>query len=323
MIGTQTTIERPPAQLCGHAAFRHDVLNGLGLPKKRIPCKYLYDDRGSALFDRICELDEYYLTRAELAILERHVDEMAEAIGPESEVVELGSGSGLKTRLLLGHLVEPRAYYPVEISVETLLRSAAELSEQFPDLTILPVCDDFTADFDLPPAEGPGRRVFYFPGSTIGNFRPNAALRLLRSIARLAGSGGGLLIGFDIDKDPAIVEPAYNDRLGVSAAFNLNLLARINRELDGDFDLDAFEHRAEYRRDEKRVELSLVSRRDQRVCVAGRVFDFDDGEPIHTEDSYKYTLEHFGRLIARAGFAVERQWFDPDRLFCVQFLGVA
>lgn len=323
MIDTHSTIERPEGPSGGLAAFRHDVLNGLGLPRKRIPCKYLYDEQGSTLFDQICELDEYYPTRAELAILEHHLDEMAEAIGPESEVVELGSGSGMKTRLLLERLVEPRAYYPVEISVEPLLRSAAELSEQFPDLTIVPVCEDFTSDFDLPTSSGPGRRVVYFPGSTIGNCRPDEALTLLRSIARHAGPGGGLLLGFDIDKDPEIVEPAYNDSLGVSAAFNLNLLVRINRELDGDFDLDAFEHRAEYRRNEERVELSLVSQRNQRVRVAGRVFNFEDGESIHTEDSYKYKIEHFVRLTSRAGFEVDRQWFDPDQLFCVQFLQVA
>lgn len=323
MIRTNTTIDRVSAPLAGLAAFRHDVLRGLGRPRKEIPCKYLYDERGSTLFDRICELDEYYLTRTELAILDRHVDEMAEAIGPDCEVIELGSGSGLKTRLLLGHLAEPRAYYPVDISIEPLTRSAADLSSGFPRLPIVPVCDDFTHEFELPAAsDGTARRVVYFPGSTIGNFRPSAAQRLLRSIARLVGRGGGLLIGFDLDKDPAIVEPAYNDRPGISAAFNLNLLARINRELDGDFDPESFEHRAEYLRHEERVELSLVSRREQRVHVDGRLFLFDDGEPIHTEDSYKYTLDHFARLTARAGFSLDRQWFDADRYFCVQFLTV-
>ncbi len=321
MNRTTTTIARQPAGSAGSARFRDDVLRGLGRPKKAIPCKYLYDERGSALFDEICELDEYYLTRTELSILHRHVAEMADAIGPDCAIIELGSGSGLKTRLLLEHLAEPRAYLPVDISAEPLIRSASELSDRFPGLEIIPVSDDFTRDFDLPEI-GPGqvRRVVYFPGSTIGNFRPAAARRLLRSIARLIGPGGGLLIGFDLDKDESIVWPAYNDRRGVSAAFNLNLLARINRELDGDFDLDAFAHRADYLRAEERVELSLVSLGEQRVRVAGRDFLFEAGEPIHTEDSYKYTLDHFARLTARAGFSLDRQWLDDNQYFCVQFL---
>jgi uncharacterized SAM-dependent methyltransferase len=185
------------------------------------------------------------------------------------------------------------------------------------------VCDDFTGDFEIPSADAmPARRVVYFPGSTIGNFRPAAAQRLLRSIARLVRPGGGLLIGFDLDKDASIVWPAYNDRRGISAAFNLNLLARINRELVADFDLDAFAHRADYLRHEERVELSLISLREQRVRVAGRVIHFDAGEPIHTEDSYKYRPGHFARLTRVAGFSIERQWFDEDRFFCVQFLTV-
>jgi dimethylhistidine N-methyltransferase len=316
-----TTIDRHQAGSAGLARFRDDVLRGLDRPKKDIPCKYLYDERGSALFDEICELDEYYLTRTELTILRRHVGEMANAIGPDCAIIELGSGSGLKTRLLLEHLVEPRAYLPVDISAEPLIRSTLELSKLFPALEIIPVFDDFTRCFDLPEV-GPdlARRVVYFPGSTIGNFRPAAAERLLRSVARLVGPGGGLLIGFDLDKDESIVWPAYNDQRGVSAAFNLNLLARINRELDGDFDLDAFAHRADYLRAEERVELSLVSLSDQRVRVAGRDFTFDTGEPIHTEDSYKYTLGHFARLTARAGLSLDRQWFDEHHYFCVQFL---
>jgi dimethylhistidine N-methyltransferase len=323
MIRRTTTIDRRPARSTVLDRFRHDVLRGLGLPKKDIPCKYLYDERGSALFDEICELDEYYLTRTELTILRRHVGEMADAIGPDCAIIELGSGSGLKTRLLLEHVLEPRAYFPVEISAEPLTRSASELAQRFPAIEIIPVCDDFTRPFDLPDDGSPSaRRVAYFPGSTIGNFRPAAAQRLLRSLARLVGPGGGLLIGFDLDKDESIVGPAYDDRRGVSAAFNLNLLARINRELDGDFDLDGFRHQAVYRRAEERVELSLVSLATQRVRVAGREFTFDPGEPIHTEDSYKYRPEHFARLTGRAGFSIDRQWFDENRYFCVQFLTV-
>jgi L-histidine Nalpha-methyltransferase len=318
-----STIDLRRAAPCGLDHFRADVLRGLRLPKKALPCKYLYDERGSALFDEICELDEYYLTRTELAILRQHVVEMAEAIGPECEIIELGSGSALKTRLLLEHLIDPRAYVPVDISAEPLARSAADLSRLFPALAIVPVCEDFTVAFDLPDiGVESARRVAYFPGSTIGNFRPSAAQRLLRSIARLVEPGGGLLIGFDLDKDGSIVWPAYNDRRGVSAAFNLNLLARINRELDADFDLDAFSHRADYLRAEERVELSLVSLVAQQVQVAGHRFSFARGEPIHTEDSYKYTPEHFARLTGSAGFTLDRQWLDEARHFCVQLLVV-
>jgi L-histidine Nalpha-methyltransferase len=320
MIRTNT-IDHRRAALSGLDRFRADVLRGLRLPKKAISCKYLYDERGSALFEEICELDEYYLTRTELGILRRHVVDMAESIGPDCEIIELGSGSALKTRLLLEHLIEPRAYVPVDISAEPLARSATDLSRLFPALQVIPVCDDFTGTFELPETGvNPARRVAYFPGSTIGNFRPAEAERLLCSIARLVGPGGGLLIGFDLDKDESIVWPAYNDRRGVSAAFNLNLLARINRELDADFNLDTFRHRADYRRSEERVELSLVSLKAQRVQVAGRRFAFAPGEPIHTEDSYKYSLESFARLTAAAGFSLERQWLDEDRYFCVQLL---
>ena len=321
MTRTTTTIAHHRTARSGLDRFRRDVLQGLGLERKDLPCKYLYDERGSAFFDEICELDEYYLTRTELAILERHVDEMADAIGPDCELIELGSGSALKTRLLLEHLREPRAYFPVDISTEPLIRSSSELSQRFPSIEVIPVCDDFTRDFVLPDTgPSPGRRVVFFPGSTIGNFRPSAALQLLRSIARLVGPGGGLLIGFDLDKDESIVWPAYNDARGVSAAFNLNLLARINRELDADFDLDAFRHRADYSRALERVELSLVSLASQRVWVAGHPFSFSAGEPIHTEDSYKYTRDHFARLTGRAGLSLERQWIDDDQYFCVQFL---
>jgi L-histidine Nalpha-methyltransferase len=323
MTRTTTPIERHRAAASGLERFRRDVLHGLALPRKALPCKYLYDQRGSALFDEICELDEYYLTRTELAILGHHVEEMAEAIGPDCELIELGSGSGLKTRRLLERLREPRAYLPVDISGEPLARSASELALRFPSLEIIPVCGDFTGEFDLPETgPTPGRRVVYFPGSTIGNFRPAAASQLLRSIARLVGPGGGLLIGFDLDKDESIVWPAYNDRRGVSAAFNLNLLARINRELEGDFDLSEFEHRADYWRAQERVELSLVSLRAQEVRVAGRAFGFAAGEPIHTEDSYKYTRGQFARLTGRAGFSLDSEWTDDRGYFCVQFLTV-
>jgi dimethylhistidine N-methyltransferase len=323
MTPSKTLIGRHPGIVAGTHSFARDVIRGLSRTRKAIPCKYLYDDRGSELFDEICELEEYYLTRTELGILNAHVAEMANVIGEDCELIELGSGSGLKTRLLLDHLREPRAYLPIDISSEPLARSARELSARFPGLDVIPVCADFTGPVSLPETGSPrARRVVYFPGSTIGNFRPRAAMRLLRSVVRLVGDGGGLLIGFDLDKDESIVWPAYNDRRGISAAFSLNLLDRANRELGADFDLGAFAHRADYNRPKQRVEIHLVSLQDQVVRVGGRDFAFHAGEMIHTEYSYKYSLDHFGRLAARAGFSLERQWTDANRYFCVQYLVV-
>jgi dimethylhistidine N-methyltransferase len=301
--------------------FQKDVLEGLGRPLKALPCKYFYDERGSALFDEICELDEYYLTRTELAILRAHAGEMADVIGEDCELIEFGSGSSLKTRLLLDRLRSPRAYLPVDISGEHLERSAESLAARFPGLRVIPVHGDFTAPLRLPKSGDPrARRVVYFPGSTIGNFTPDAACGLLRLIARLVGHGGGLLIGFDLDKDESIVAPAYNDRRGVSAAFNLNLLERMNRELDADFDLDAFAHRATYVRAKERVEMHLVSLRPQTVRVAGVEFPFVEGEAIHTEYSHKYTREHFTRLCTQAGLRESREWTDRQGFFCVRYL---
>lgn len=303
--------------------FLRDVQRGLRRSRKEIPCKYFYDDAGSALFDEICDLDEYYLTRTELSILRAHAAEMAAAVGEDCELIEFGSGSSLKTRLLLEQLRAPRAYLPIEISRETLDRSALELAEQFPAIRVIPVHADFTASILLPHTGDPkARRVVYFPGSTIGNFSPEAATELLGSVARLVGDNGGLLIGFDLDKDESIVWPAYNDRRGISAAFNLNLLARINRELDADFDLEAFAHRADYVRENECVEMHLVSLADQVVRIAGNEYAFREGETIHTECSYKYSLEHFGRLTARAGFSIRQQWTDPKSYFSVQYLTV-
>jgi dimethylhistidine N-methyltransferase len=223
--------------------------------------------------------------------------------------------------LLLEKVRSPRAYLPVDIAREPLERSAFDLAERFPGLRILPVHADFTEPLLLPETGDPrAKRVVYFPGSTIGNFSPHAATNLLCTIAWLVGDGGGLLIGFDLDKDESIVWPAYNDRQGVSAAFNLNVLERINRELGADFDLAAFAHRADYVRSKERMEMYLVSREPQVVRIAGMEFSFDQGEMIHTEYSYKYSLEHFGRLTSRAGFSTAAQWLDPKGYFAVQYL---
>lgn len=308
--------------------FLADVLDGLARRPRSLPCKYFYDARGSQLFDEICTLEEYYPTRTELSILEARAEEIAAAIGPRAAIVEYGSGSSNKTRILLDHLDEPVAYVPVDIAREHLESAALRLSESYPGLEILPVCADFTAALTLPPtARRAQRRVIYFPGSTIGNFARSEALAFLKRGARVVGAGGGFVIGVDLAKDRAVLERAYDDARGVTAAFNLNLLARINDELGGDFDLDAFAHRAVY--DEQgpegvaRVEMQLRSRARQQVHVGGRAFAFDEGEVIRTEWSHKYTLEGFARLAKEAGLEVEAVWTDPERQFSVQWLTLA
>jgi dimethylhistidine N-methyltransferase len=246
---------------------------------------------------------------------------MAAAIGEDCELIEFGSGSARKTRLLLEQLQSPRAYLPVDIAREHLARSALELRGRFPGLRVLPVHADFTGLLLLPETGVPrARRVVYFPGSTIGNFNPRAATNLLCMIAWLVGEGGGLLIGFDLDKDESIVWPAYNDRQGITAAFNLNLLERINRELGANFNLASFTHRADYVRSKERMEIYLVSEKAQVARIAGMEFAFDEGESIHTEYSYKYSLKHFGRLTSRAGFTPAGQWLDGRGYFAVQYL---
>jgi len=315
----------PPAGTDDPAAppdFLREVLAGLSKPRKELPCKYFYDARGSRLFDRICRLDEYYPTRCELAILRRHGPELAARLGAGCVLIEYGSGSSLKTRLLLDRLADPAAYVPVDISREHLLRSAGALARRYPGLEVAPVCADFTAPFELPPLRRRGRRVVYFSGSTISNFGPPEATALLANIARLCGPGGGLLIGVDLDKDPGIVEPAYNDALGVTAEFNLNLLARINRELGADFRLDQFRHHAFYDAGHTRIEMHLVSLRPQVVRVGGETFAFAEGESIRTEYSYKYSLGAFRQLAGQAGLEVERVRTDDQGLYSVQYLSV-
>lgn len=307
----------------GADTFHQDVVAGLCGRPRSLPCKYFYDQRGSQLFDRICELDEYYVTRTELAITRRHADEMAAQVGPGVMLVEYGSGASTKTRLLLSALQDPAAYVPVDISREHLQQSADRLAARFPGLEVLPVCADFTADFSLPVSAGePTHNAVYFPGSTIGNFRPAEAQAMLRRIVRLCGCGGGLLIGVDLQKEPDVLESAYNDSQGVTAAFNLNLLDRINRELEADIDVDQFAHRAVYNKDQCRVELSLVSECDQTVRVGDHRFDFAAGESIHTEYSHKYTVSSFGELAAEAGLTLRRHWTDQRQRFAVMHLAI-
>jgi dimethylhistidine N-methyltransferase len=303
-------------------SFRDDVFAGLSGRPRTLPCKYFYDERGSLLFDRICGLPEYYLTRTELAIMRRHAAAIGAALGPCCRVIEYGSGSSLKTPLLLDALREPVDYVPVDISREHLYVAANAIARQFPAIDVVPLWADFTQPFELPaPARPSMRRAVYFPGSTIGNFGPDQACSLLKQIARLVGDGGALLIGFDLRKSASVIEPAYNDAQGVTAAFNLNLLARVNRELDGDFDLGAFEHRAIFNDGESRIEMRLFSKRPQVVRVRRRAFEFAKGESILTECSYKYTREAFSDLAGVAGFEVRKVWTDDQELFAVMLLG--
>jgi dimethylhistidine N-methyltransferase len=301
--------------------FRADVLRGLRAPQKYLPPKYFYDDFGSQLFERITELDEYYLTRTELAIMEQYAGEMAELLGPRCLLIEYGSGSSTKTRLLLDRLCDPAGYMPVDIAHEQLQRSACAIAEDYPTLEVMPVCADLTQPFRVPtPRRPPARRAVYFPGSTIGNLTPDEAIALLRRTARLCGRGGALLLGADLRKDPRVIEAAYNDRRGITAAFNRNLLVRINRELGTDFDPEQFAHRAFYNLAEGRVEMHLVSLRDQSVRIDGAEFHFAAGETIHTENSYKYSVSGLQALARAGGFEPQRVWTDDDGLFSVHYL---
>ncbi len=301
--------------------FKEAVLNGLGGDEKSIPSKFFYDQRGSELFDQICELEYYYPTRTELAIMHRHVAEMADCMGPRCRVVEFGSGSGTKTRILLDALQEPTAYVPVDISGEQLLAVAEELAREYPDLVVAPVSADYSEEFTLPDApEDTGRTVIYFSGSTLGNFSLSAAQALLEKMRCLSGPGGGLLIGVDLKKDLATLERAYNDEAGVTAEFNMNLLRRVNRELDGDFDLNRFRHRAIYNSEAGRIEMYLVSELRQTVTVDDHTFTFDQGETICTEYSYKYGLTQFDDLALSVGFQVVKTWLDDGEKFTVKYL---
>ena len=305
----------------GREAFLSEVLAGLSATPKRISPKWLYDERGSHLFDRITELEEYYPTRIETGILSRNVDEIAGALGEGSVLIEYGSGSSSKTRILLDRLRRLAAYVPIDISRDHLLKSAEALRAEYPSLPVVPVVADYTESYELPPEVDHGaHRVVFFPGSTIGNFHPVEARRFLEGVARVCDHDGGLLIGFDLKKDPAVIHGAYNDAQGVTAEFNLNLMRRMNRELGADFDTGAFLPYAFYNPREGRVEMHLVSMRAQDVRIAGRTFSFAEGESLWTESSYKFSQVEFEALASEAGFDVVRTWTDPARLFAVMYL---
>jgi len=303
----------------GASDLRDEVIAGLRRRPRAIPPKFFYDERGSKLFDRICELPEYYQTRTEMAILRRALPQLAASIGAECTLVELGSGASRKVRLLLEEL-RPHGYVGVDISKEFLLASTATLARDYPWLEVHAACVDFCSGLQIPACADASHKVAFFPGSSIGNFDPLEAVALLHDIAELVGPGGHLLIGVDLKKPVALLNAAYNDAAGVTGEFNLNLLQRIREELDSDIDPATFEHYAFYNPQAGRIEMHLVSRVGQRVRIEDEVFDFERGETIHTENSYKYTVREFGALAARADLRQQAVWVDDDRLFSVQLL---
>lgn len=302
--------------------FLDDVISGLSMEQKALSPKYFYDANGSALFDKICELDEYYPTRTEVGLLSERADEIAELVDGQ-HLIEFGSGSSTKIRILLDAADGLASYVPVDISREHLLGAADSISNDYPDLDVIPVCADFTKSFDLPNAVDNGTKAGFFPGSTIGNFSRDEAKDFLSMAAGMLGKGGGLVIGVDLKKDPKLLQAAYNDQEGVTAEFNLNLLTRINRELDGNFDLSAFDHDARYVDDKGRVEMHLVSRKEQVVTISGRSFNFEHDESIHTENSHKYDIDEFHNIGRETGFEPDRTWTDTNKLFSIHYLKVA
>jgi dimethylhistidine N-methyltransferase len=301
--------------------FYSEVINGLQCEPKAIPPKFFYDETGSRLFDAICELPEYYPTRTETRLLRQHADEIATLIGKECLLIEPGSGSSQKVRMLLEAL-QPAAYMPMDISRNYLLHAAQQLAADYPWLEIHATCIDFTSELRLHSDLPCTHRVAFFPGSSIGNFDPDDAILFLRNVARMVGINGGLLIGVDLKKDASILNAAYNDAQGITAQFNLNLLTRINRELDADFELKLFEHEAFYNSDAGRIEMHLTSLAPQTVTIGDEKINIMGNESIHTENSYKYSIEEFASLAKIAGFELVNAWMDADKLFSLHYYQV-
>ena len=297
-----------------------EVTDGLRQSQKQLPSKFFYDERGSELFEQITYLDEYYPTRTERTILQDNIQQITEVIGPEAMLIELGSGSSSKTRLLLEKLSSLSAYVPVDISEEFLLKVVNQLRMEYPKVSIIPVFADYTSHFELPDLGGGYRnQVVFFPGSTIGNFRPSKAQSFLDTLASVTDSDAGMLVGVDLKKDKEILEKAYNDEQGLTAAFNKNMLERLNRELDADFDVDLFDHCAFYNEEKGRIEMHLVSGCQQTVTIADQEIHFEEGESIHTENSYKYSVDDFKELVSD-WYSVEKVWTDDRDYFSLQYL---
>lgn len=308
------------------ADFAAAVAEGLARPRKALPCKFFYDKRGSVLFDRICSLPEYYITRTEIALLRTEARAIAGLVGSHCHLIEYGSGSGIKVPILLDALDRPAGYTAIDISKDHLLHATAALARSRSDLEVSAVCADYTRPFDLPRLKTvrDARPVVFFPGSSIGNFDPGEAVDFMHKTAvALRPRGGAMLVGVDLRKDPAVLTAAYNDASGITAAFNMNLLVRANRELHADFDLTGFRHQAIYDVEKGRIEMHLVSLRDQTVRIFGRCFAFRAGETVHTENSYKYTVDGFQEMAAAAGFRPVRVWTDANRLFSLHYLNAA
>jgi len=299
-----------------------EILEGFNEPQKKLPSKLFYDERGSALFDEISELDEYYLTRTETSIMLDNIEDICSVLGENCLLIELGSGSSRKIRLLLTGLHDPAGYVPIDISEKHLINSVNALAKDYPTLRIFPVYADYTKPFNLPKFEfTPSKRVVYYPGSTIGNFEPEYASKFLNRISNRLGKGGGLLIGIDLKKDNNILEDAYNDKKGVTAEFNLNILERLNRELDTDFNIEEWQHLAFYNSDEGRIEMHLISLSDQTVHLNGSSIKFVKNETMLTEYSYKYSVEDFKELMSEA-YSLEKVWTDKENKFGILYLTV-
>lgn len=306
--------------MTANAAELREIVDGLSGEVKKISPKYFYDQRGSQLFDKITRLPEYYLTATELGIMRDNMDEICALVGERASLIEFGSGSSLKTRLLLDHLPALAAYVPVDISGDYLHACAAQIRDEYPHVDVLPVVADFTQHFQLPsPAITPVRNIVYFPGSTIGNFEHEAALELLRVMHHEAGENGALLIGVDLQKDPKLIERAYNDSAGVTAEFNLNMLQHLNRDYGATFDVTEFEHSANYDQDNGRVVIELVSQVEQTFAIGNTEFNLANGEAILTEYSHKYTIEGFADMVEHVGFSVAKIWTDTQCMFSVHY----
>lgn len=301
-------------------AFLQDVYEGLSQPQKTLPCKFFYDDKGSKLFEKICELPEYYITRTELALLESIKAELAELIGKNASIIEPGAGAGIKIRTLLRAIDNPESYVPMDISEDFLFYSAQVIQQEFPDIKIMPIKGDFSRPVKWLENTDNSNRVVFFPGSTIGNFEEQQAVEFLKNMNHLVGKNGALIIGVDLLKEQNILEAAYNDSQNITAAFNKNLLVRINQQLSANFELDQFKHVALLNHQYQRVEMHLVSQQEQQVKINGRQFNFLANESIHTENSHKYSIESFLKIAKQAGLKGVKHWVDDQKMFSVHYL---